>query len=65
MPWKKLLANVTDAIDEDLRLRKEDLVTENRILRSTRKKRRTAWTRHNRQGARKKSTPNCRDDHQT
>ena len=34
MPWKKLLANVTGAIDEKLRLRNEYLVMENRILRS-------------------------------
>ena len=34
MPWKKLLANVTGSIDEELRLRNEYLVTENRILRS-------------------------------
>ena len=34
MPWKKLLANVTGTIDEELRLRNEYLVTENRILRS-------------------------------
>ena len=34
MPWKKLLANVTGSIDEELRLRNEYLVAENRILRS-------------------------------
>ena len=34
MPWKKLLANVTGTIDEELQLRNEYLVTENRILRS-------------------------------
>ena len=34
MPWKKLLANVTGTIEEELRLRNEYLVTENRILRS-------------------------------
>lgn len=34
MPWKKLLANVTGSIGEELRLRNEYLVTENRILRS-------------------------------
>ncbi len=34
MPWKKLLANMTGSIDEELRLRNEYLVTENRILRS-------------------------------
>lgn len=34
MPWKKLLANVTGSVDEELRLRNEYLVTENRILRS-------------------------------
>jgi hypothetical protein len=34
MPWKKLLALVTGSIDEELRLRNEYLVTENRILRS-------------------------------
>ena len=34
MPWKKLLANVTGTIAEELRLRNEYLVTENRILRS-------------------------------
>ena len=34
MPWKKLLANVTGSIEEELRLRNEYLVTENRILRS-------------------------------
>jgi len=34
MPWKKLLANITGSIDEELRLRNEYLVTENRILRS-------------------------------
>ena len=34
MPWKKLLANVTGSIDEELRLRNEYLVIENRILRS-------------------------------
>ena len=34
MSWKKLLAKVTGSIDEELRLRNEYLVTENRILRS-------------------------------
>ena len=34
MPWKTLLANVTGTIDEELRLRNEYLITENRILRS-------------------------------
>ena len=34
MPWKTLLANVTGSVDEELRLRIEYLVTENRILRS-------------------------------
>ena len=34
MPWKKLLAHVTGSIDEELRLRNEYLITENRILRS-------------------------------
>ena len=34
MPWKKLLANMTGSIDEELRLRNEYLVIENRILRS-------------------------------
>ena len=34
MPWKKLLANVTGTIEEELRLRNEYLVSENRILRS-------------------------------
>ncbi len=34
MPWKKLLALGTGSIDEELRLRNEYLVTENRILRS-------------------------------
>ncbi len=34
MPWKKLLALVTGSIDEELRLRNEYLVTENRILRT-------------------------------
>jgi putative transposase len=34
MPWKKLLANVTGTIDEELLLRNEYLITENRILRS-------------------------------
>jgi len=34
MPWKKLLAHVTGSIDEELRLRNEYLVTENRVLRS-------------------------------
>ena len=34
MPWKKLLALVTGSIDEELRLRNEYLLTENRILRS-------------------------------
>ena len=34
MPWKELLANVTGSINEELRLRNEYLVIENRILRS-------------------------------
>ena len=34
MSWRKLLANVTGTIDEELRRRNEYLVTENRILRS-------------------------------
>ena len=34
MPWKKLFANVTGSIDEELRLRNEYLVAESRILRS-------------------------------
>ena len=34
MSWTKLLANVTGSVDEELRLRNEYLVTENRILRS-------------------------------
>ena len=34
MPWKKLLVYVTGSIDEELRLRNEYLITENRILRS-------------------------------
>lgn len=34
MPWKKRLALVTGSIDEELLLRNEYLVTENRILRS-------------------------------
>ena len=34
MPWKRLLANVTGSIDEELRLRNEYLAVENRILRS-------------------------------
>ena len=34
MSWKRLLANVTGSIDEELRVRNEYLVTENRILRS-------------------------------
>jgi putative transposase len=34
MPWKTLLAHVTGTIDEELRLRNEYLITENRILRS-------------------------------
>ena len=34
MPWKQLLAHVTGTVDEELRLRNEYLVTENRILRS-------------------------------
>ena len=33
MPWKKLLANISGSIDEELRLRNEYLVTENHILR--------------------------------
>ena len=34
MPWKKLLAHVTGSVDEELQLRNEYLITENRILRS-------------------------------
>ena len=34
MPWKNLLAHVTGSVDEELRLRNEYLITENRILRS-------------------------------
>jgi len=34
MPWKKLLSNITGSIDEELRLRNEYLVIENRIPRS-------------------------------
>ncbi len=34
MPWKKLLSLVTGSSDEELRLRNEYFVTENRILRS-------------------------------
>ena len=34
MPWKNLLAYVTGSVDEELRLRNEYLITENRILRS-------------------------------
>ena len=34
MDWKKLLAYITGSVDEDLLLRNEYLVTENRILRS-------------------------------
>ena len=33
MNWKRMLAYVTGSIDEELRLRNEYLVTENRILR--------------------------------
>ena len=31
--WKRMLANVADSVDEELHLRNEYLVTENRILR--------------------------------
>ena len=34
MSWKRLLAHLTGSIDEELRVRNEYLVTENRILRS-------------------------------
>ena len=34
MPWKKLLAHVSGSVDEELQLRNEYLITENRILRS-------------------------------
>ena len=34
MPWKNLLAHVTGSVDEELRLRNDYLITENRILRS-------------------------------
>ena len=34
MDWKKLLAYITGSIDEELLLRNEYLVTENRILRA-------------------------------
>ena len=34
MPWKKLLAHVTGSVDEELCLRNEYLITENRTLRS-------------------------------
>ena len=33
MNWKRMLAYVTGSVDEELRLRNEYLVTENRILR--------------------------------
>jgi len=33
MGWKHLLASITRFVDEELRLRNADLVTENRILR--------------------------------
>ncbi len=33
MPWKKLLAYITGSVDEELLLRNEYLVAENRILR--------------------------------
>ena len=34
MNWKRMLAYVTSSIDDELRLRNEYLVTENRILRA-------------------------------
>ena len=34
MKWKRLLAYITGSVDEELLLRNEYLVTENRILRS-------------------------------
>jgi putative transposase len=34
MGWKKLLASITGSVDQELLLRNEDLVTENRILHS-------------------------------
>src|SRR5215510_2805821 len=34
MDWKQLLAYITGTVDQELLLRNEDLVTENRILRS-------------------------------
>ena len=34
MDWKKLLAYISGSVDEDLLLRNEYLVTENRILRA-------------------------------
>jgi hypothetical protein len=33
MDWKKLLASITESVDEELRLRNEYLATENRLLR--------------------------------
>jgi putative transposase len=33
MDWKHLLASITGTVDQELLLRKEYLVTENRILR--------------------------------
>jgi hypothetical protein len=34
MDWKQLLAHITGSVDQELLLRTEYLVTENRILRS-------------------------------
>jgi hypothetical protein len=34
MEWKKLLAYITGLVDQELLLRNEDLVTENRLLRN-------------------------------
>jgi hypothetical protein len=34
MEWKKLLAYITGSVDQELLLRNEDLVTENRLLRN-------------------------------
>jgi len=34
MDWKKLLAYITGSVDEELLLRNEYLVTDNRILRA-------------------------------
>jgi hypothetical protein len=33
MDWKKLLGSITEAVDEELRLRNKYLATENRLLR--------------------------------